>query len=408
MSLIMTIRIAFKALGRNKLRTVLTMLGMIIGVAAVIAMVALGSGAQAQIEDAVKAQGTNLITISPGSMAMMGGVRGGAGTSTKLTEADAAAIRDMPQVAYVAETATAGQQQLVFGSMNWRTNVEGTNVDLPAIRSWAPMFGSFFTEEDVKSQGKVIVLGANVSDNLFGEGMDPTDTIIRVKNHQFKVLGVMSRKGASGGGLTNQDDQTFAPYTTVMKKLSGQPNLNRILVSARSADEVAATKAAIEDQLRMLHGIETGGTDDFTVQTLDDAIALRTQNTQTMTQLLAGVAFVSLVVGGIGIMNIMLVSVTERTREIGLRLAIGAKGSDVLFQFLIEAVVISLVGGAIGILLGYGVAWFVRTYNQWPTQIPPDAVFTAVVFSAFVGIFFGFYPAREAAGLDPIEALRFE
>jgi putative ABC transport system permease protein len=238
--------------------------------------------------------------------------------------------------------------------------------------------------------------------------MDPTDTIIRVKNHQFKVLGVMARKGASTGGGGNQDDQSFAPYTTVMKKLSGQTFLNRILVSARSADDVANTKAAIEDQLRMLHGIETGGTDDFTVQTLDDAIALRTQNTQTMTQLLAGVAFVSLVVGGIGIMNIMLVSVTERTREIGLRLAIGAKGSDVLFQFLIEAVVISLVGGAIGIILGYGVAWFVRTYNQWPTQIPPDAVFTAVVFSAFVGIFFGFYPARKAAGLDPIEALRFE
>ncbi|HEX5070124.1 MAG TPA: ABC transporter permease [Vicinamibacterales bacterium] len=408
MSIFMTLRIAFKALGRNKLRTVLTMLGMIIGVAAVIAMVALGSGAQAQIEEAVKAQGTNLITISPGSMAMMGGVRGGAGTSTRLTESDAAAIREMPQVAAVAETVTAGGQQLVYGGANWRTNIEGTNVDLPTIRSWAPMYGSFFTEEDVKSQAKVIVLGANVSDNLFGEGMDPTDTIIRVKTHQFKVLGVMARKGASGGGMTNQDDQTFAPYTTVMKKLQGQQFLNRILAQARSADETAETKAAIEDQLRMLHGIETGGTDDFTVQTLDDAIALRTQNTQTMTQLLAGVAFVSLVVGGIGIMNIMLVSVTERTREIGLRLAIGAKGSDVLFQFLIEAVVISLVGGAIGILLGYGVAWFVRTYNQWPTQIPPDAVFTAVVFSAFVGIFFGFYPARKAAGLDPIEALRFE
>jgi len=406
MSLLMTLRIAFKALGRNKLRTVLTMLGMIIGVAAVIAMVALGSGAQAQIEEAVKAQGTNLITISPGNVSA-GGVRGGAGTSTKLTEADAAAIRDMPQVAAVAETVTASGQQLVYGGANWRTNIEGTNVDLPQIRSWAPMYGSFFTEEDVKSQAKVIVLGANVSDQLFGEGMDPTDTIIRVKTHQFKVLGVMSRKGSSSVGQ-NQDDQTFAPYTTVMKKLQGQQFLNRILASARSADETALTKAAIEDQLRMLHGIETGGTDDFTVQTLDDAIALRTQNTQTMTQLLAGVAFVSLVVGGIGIMNIMLVSVTERTREIGLRLAIGAKGSDVLFQFLIEAVVISLVGGAIGILLGYGVAWFVRTYNQWPTQIPPDAVFTAVVFSAFVGIFFGFYPARKAAGLDPIEALRFE
>jgi putative ABC transport system permease protein len=405
MSLLMTLRIAFKALNRNKLRTALTMLGMIIGVAAVIAMVALGNGATAMIEEAIKAQGTNLITISPGS-ANTGGVRGGMGTSTRLTEGDAAAIRDMPQIAYAVESATSGQQ-LIYGALNWRTNVEGTNVDLPAIRSWQTMYGSFFTPEDVKSAAKVIVLGANVSDYLFGEGVDPTDTIIRVRNHQFKVLGVMARKGAATGGQ-NQDDQTFAPYTTVMKKLSGQTFLNRVYASARSADAVADTKAAVENTLRIQHGIETGGTDDFIVQTLDDVVALRTQQTQTMTSLLAGVAFVSLVVGGIGIMNIMLVSVTERTREIGLRLAIGARGSDVLFQFLIEAVVISLAGGAIGIGLGYVAAWFVKTYNGWPTQIPPDAVFTAVVFSAVVGIFFGFYPARKAAGLDPIEALRFE
>ena len=405
MSLLMTIRIAFKALNRNKLRTVLTMLGMIIGVAAVIAMVALGNGAKTQIEDAIKAQGTNLITINPGSF-NAGGARGGAGTSTRLTEADAAGLRDMPQLAAVVESASS-PQQLVYGSMNWRTTIEGTNVDLPQIRSWSMMYGSFFTPEDVKSAAKVIVLGANVSDYLFGENVDPTDTIIRVKTHQFKVLGVMARKGAAAGGQ-NQDDQSFAPYTTVMKKLSGQTFLNRIYASARSADGVADAKAAVENQLRIMHGIETGGTDDFTVQTLDDVVALRTQQTDTMTSLLAGVAFVSLVVGGIGIMNIMLVSVTERTREIGLRLAIGARGSDVLFQFLIEAVVISLVGGAVGIGLGYVAAWFVRTYNQWPTQVPPDAIFTAVVFSAFVGIFFGFYPARKAAGLDPIEALRFE
>ena len=407
MSLLMTLRIAFKALSRNKLRTVLTMLGMIIGVAAVIAMVALGSGAQATIEDQVKAQGTNLITIRSGSITT-GAARGGAGTSTRLSEADAQAIRDLPNVAYVAESASQGGIQLIYGGMNWRTTIEGTNVDLPSIRSWPLQFGTFFTPEDVKAQAKVIVLGANVSDQLFGEGMDPTDVTIRVRNHQFKILGVMSRKGASTGGMGSQDDQSFAPYTTVMKKLSGQTFLGSILASARSADEVADAKAAIENVLRMQHGIETGGTDDFTVQTLDDIVALRTQTTQTMTSLLAGVAFVSLVVGGIGIMNIMLVSVTERTREIGLRLAIGARGSDVLFQFLIEAVVISLVGGAIGIAMGYAVAWFVRTYNEWPTVIPPDAVFTAVVFSAFVGIFFGFYPARKAASLDPIEALRFE
>ena len=405
MSIFMTIRIAMKALARNKLRTALTMLGMIIGVAAVIAMVALGSGAQAMIEDQVKAQGTNLITIFPG-FSMGGGAKGGAGSSTRLVEEDAKALRDLPEVAYVCEAVNT-RSQLIYGNQNWQTNIEGTNVDLPLIRSWQMMYGGFFTAEDVRSANKVIVLGANVSDNLFGEGVDPTDTIIRVRNHVFKVLGVMARKGASGGGQ-NQDDQVFAPYTTVMKKLSGQQNLNRILVSAKSAEEVASAAQSVDALLRARHEIAPGDTADFTVQTQDDIVALRTQTTSTMTTLLAGVAFVSLVVGGIGIMNIMLVSVTERTREIGLRLAIGARSSDVLFQFLIEAVVISLVGGAIGIALGYGVAWGVRTYQQWPTLVPPDAVVTAVVFSAFVGIFFGFYPARKAAGLDPIEALRFE
>jgi putative ABC transport system permease protein len=406
MSLFMTFRIAFKALGRNKLRTALTMLGMIIGVAAVIAMVALGSGAQATVEAQIMSTGTNLITIMPGNFTQ-GAARGGGGSNTRLMEVDATALRELGQIAMVTEVAST-RSQLISGNTNWNTSIEGVNVDMPQIRSWQLQYGGFFTPEDVRTAAKVIVLGANVSDMLFGEGVDPTDTTIRVRNHVFKVLGVMTRKGASGGGMTNQDDQCFAPYTTVMKKLSGQQNLNRILASARSADDIAGTKAAVEAALRQMHGITPGDSDDFTVQTQEDQVALRTQTTQTMTSLLAGVAFVSLVVGGIGIMNIMLVSVTERTREIGLRLAIGARGSDVLFQFLIEACVISLVGGAIGIVLGYGVAWAVEFYQEWPTVIPPDAVFTAVAFSAVVGIFFGFYPARKAAGLDPIEALRFE
>ena len=407
MSLLMTFRIAFKALSRNKLRTALTMLGMIIGVAAVIAMVALGSGAQATVEAQIMATGTNLITIMPGNFTAPGAARGGGGTSTKLVEADAEAIRELPEIGLVSEVVST-RTQLIYGNQNWSTGIEGTSVDLPAIRSWQMMYGGFFTPEDVKSANKVIVLGANVSDNLFGEGVDPTDTIIRVRNHVFKVLGVMARKGAGAGGMQNQDDQSFAPYTTVMKKLSGQQNLNRILASARTADDVSGGKATIEATLRQMHQITPGDADDFTVQTQEDQVALRTQTTQTMTSLLAGVAFVSLVVGGIGIMNIMLVSVTERTREIGLRLAIGARSSDVLFQFLIEAVVISLVGGAIGIGVGYLVAWLVEVYQQWPTMIPPDAVFTAAAFSGVVGIFFGFYPARKAAALDPIEALRFE
>jgi putative ABC transport system permease protein len=405
MSILMTLRIAFKALGRNKLRTSLTMLGMIIGVAAVIAMVALGTGAKAMIEAQVMTAGTNLITVMPGfSMTM--GAKGGGGSNTKLVEDDAKAIRELPMVAYVSENAST-RSQLIYGNQNWMTSVEGVNADLPAIRSWQMQYGTFFSEEDVRSTNKVLVLGANVSDQLFGEGVDPTDQPIRVRNHQFKILGVMARKGASGMGQ-NQDDQTFAPFTTVMKRLSGQFNLNRIYASSRTAEEVNDAAAAITNLLRIRHEIQPGDTDDFMVQTLEDVVALRTQATNTMTSLLAGVAFVSLVVGGIGIMNIMLVSVTERTREIGLRLAIGARGSDVLFQFLIEAVVISLVGGAIGIGVGYGASELIGKYNQWQTLIPPDAVATAVLFSGVVGIFFGFYPARKAAGLDPIEALRFE
>jgi putative ABC transport system permease protein len=405
MSLLMTIRIAFKALGRNKLRTALTMLGMIIGVAAVIAMVALGKGASATIEEQVKSAGTNLLTIMPGSF-NMGGVRGGGGTSTRLVQSDADAIRALPEIEYVAESAST-RTQLIFGAQNWNTNVEGTNVDLPIIRSWPLKYGTFFSPEDVKGAAKVIVLGSNVADNLFGEDVDPTDSIIRVRNQVFRVLGVMASKGAGSGG-TNLDDQAFVPYTTVLKKLSGNQYLNRIYASARSADMVNAAAASITNEMRSRHEIVPGDPDDFMVQTLDDIVALRTQTTSTMTSLLAGIAGVSLLVGGIGIMNIMLVSVTERTREIGLRLAIGARGSDVLMQFLIEAIVISLVGGSIGIAMGYGISTFVRLYNDWPAVVPPDAVVMATGFSAIVGVFFGFYPARKAAGLDPIEALRFE
>jgi putative ABC transport system permease protein len=401
----MTFRIAFKALGRNKLRTALTMLGMIIGVAAVIAMVALGSGARAMIEDQVRATGTNLITITPGST-NAGGVKGGGGSGTRLTPEDAEALRELPEAQYVAESVNT-RSQVIYASANWNTQIEGTNVDLPAIRSWQVQYGSFFSPEDVKAAAKVAVLGANVATTLFGEGVDPTDTQIRVRNHVFRVLGVMTSKGAGSGGM-NQDDQIFVPYTTVMKKLQGQQHVNRIYVSARSADTLAQTQAAVAAVLRARHEIAPGDPDDFTAQTQDEVVALRTQTANTMTMLLAGIAAVSLVVGGIGIMNIMLVSVTERTREIGLRMAIGARGSDVLLQFLIEAVVISLVGGGIGIGLGYLASQGLEVYMQSRTLIPPDAVALAVGCSATVGILFGFLPARKASSLDPIEALRFE
>jgi putative ABC transport system permease protein len=404
MSILMTFRIAFKALARNKMRTALTMLGMIIGVAAVIAVVALGTGAQQMIEDQVKTAGTNLITILAGSV-NTGGVRSGAGNSSRLTPEDAQMLRDLPEIQYVAES-TGTRVQLIYANQNWSTQVEGTNVDLPAIRSWGLKYGTFFTEEDVKSAAKVAVLGSNVADQLFGEGTDPTDSQIRVRNQIFRVLGVMESKGAGGGGI-NMDDQIFVPYTTVLKKLTGQTFIQRIYASAASADDVNNASAAITAALRTAHQTAPGE-DDFTVQTLDDIVALRTQTTNTMRDLLAGVAGVSLVVGGIGIMNIMLVSVTERTREIGLRLAIGARSSDVLLQFLLEAIAISIAGGGIGIVMGYLVSELLRVYQGMATSVPLNAVVMAVLFSAGVGIFFGFYPARKAAGLDPIDALRFE
>jgi putative ABC transport system permease protein len=401
----MTLRIAFRALKRNKLRTGLTMLGMIIGVSAVITMTALGTGAQAQIEERIRGAGTNMISIFPGS-ANVGGVKQGAGSSSRLVPDDAKTLRDVPEVEYVSEGLQT-RQQVVYGSQNWSTNIVGVNTDYTSIKSWPLKYGSFFTDADVQAAAKVCTLGINVAENLFGQDVDPTGIEIRVRNHIFRVLGVMGPKGSSSSGQ-NQDDQILAPYTTVMKKIQGTENLQYILVGAKSADGIQAASDAVTGQLRLAHKIEPGDDDDFRVQTQDDMVAMQTQTTQTMTSLLAGIAGVSLVVGGIGIMNIMLVSVTERTRAIGLRLAIGARGYDVLSQFLIEAVVISLVGGATGIAVGYFVSDLLTTYQQMPTSIPMAAVIQAVAFSAGVGIFFGFYPARKAAGLDPIEALRFE
>jgi len=369
-------------------------------------MVALGTGAQAMIEEQVKTAGTNLVTIYAGSAQAAGGVRGGAGSSSRLTPEDATMLREVPGVQYVAES-SGTRLQLIYGNQNWNTSVEGTSPDLPAIRSWPIKFGSFFTEEDVRSGAKVVVLGSNVADTLFGQGVDPTDIQIRVRNHVFRVLGVMSTKGSSGGGM-NMDDQVFIPHTTLTKRISGQQFLQRIYVSAASADVIPTVIAGVTAALRTEHGLQPGEEDDFMIQTLDDIVALRTQTANTMTNLLAGIAGVSLVVGGIGIMNIMLVSVTERTREIGLRLAIGARSFDVLLQFLIEAIVISIVGGAAGIAIGYLVSELLRAYQGMAASIPLNAVLIAVLFSAGVGIFFGFYPARKAAGLDPIVALKFE
>jgi putative ABC transport system permease protein len=405
MSAVMTFRIAFKALGRNKMRTALTMLGMIIGVGAVITLVAMGNGATAVIEDQIKGAGTNMITVNAGNFTA-GGARGGMGSATSLTVDDAEAIRDeVPGVQYLS-AGVQNRYQVVAGNANWFTRIQGTDVDLPIIRSWPTRIGSFFSTQDVSSASKVAVLGSTVVTQLFGEGADPTGQIIRIRNQPFRVIGVLSSKGQGMG--EDNDDQILVPYTTIQKKLMGIQNIQNVTVSAASPDETTKVADAIAVLLRSRHQIIPGQDDDFMVRTQEEISELRTQALGTMTTLLAGIAGVSLVVGGIGIMNIMLVSVTERTREIGLRMAIGAKGRDVLLQFLVEAVALSLLGGGVGIALGFGIAEGMARWMSWPAKVAPDAVAMAFGFAAATGVFFGFYPAQKAARLDPIDALRFE
>ncbi|HZR23464.1 MAG TPA: ABC transporter permease [Vicinamibacterales bacterium] len=401
----MVFRIAFKALGRNKMRTALTMLGMIIGVAAVITMVALGTGAQTSIESQIQSAGTNMIIVSAGNFTQ-GGVRQGQGNASTLTPDDAQAMRSVQGVQYVAAGVNT-RGQIVAGNQNWGTQIQGTDVDMTAIRSWPVQTGAFFSPQDVATASKVAVLGSVVRDQLFGPDEDPTGQVVRINNQPFTVSGVMASKGQSGMGQ-DQDDVVFVPYTTVMKKLRGITYIQQAQVSATSANDTTATADRIAALLRVRHKIQPGDPDDFMARTMEEMAAVRVQATQTMTALLASIAGVSLLVGGIGIMNIMLVSVTERTREIGLRMAIGARGRDVLLQFLVEAVVLSLFGGTIGIGLGFALSQGVTFWMNWPTAVSAQAVLVAFGFAAITGVFFGFYPARKAAALDPIDALRFE
>ena len=406
MSILMTITVAIKALRRNAMRTALTALGMIIGVAAVIVMVAIGTGARTSIENQIRSAGSNIVMVNAGSGGF-GPVRQGQGAVTSLTADDADAIRTtVPGIRYVSPGLNS-RTQIIAETSNWNTQVQGTSEELPELRSWPIQMGSFFSAQDVRAAAKVAVLGSATRDQLFGVGADPVGATIRINNQPFRVIGVLSSKGQAAMGQ-DQDDVVMTPYTTVQKKLLGVQHVSGITISATDDADLDAVSAEIATLLRERHKLAVGADDDFSIRTQAEMTTMLTATTNTMTYLLAGIAAVSLLVGGIGIMNIMLVSVTERTREIGLRLSVGARDLDVLAQFLIEALVLSLAGGAIGILAGFGFSYGVSRVMQWTTVVTPESVALSFGVAAAIGVFFGFYPARKAASLDPIDALRYE
>jgi putative ABC transport system permease protein len=399
------LRMAMRSILKNKMRTMLTMLGIVIGVGAVIVMVAIGNGAQSQIKRQISSLGTNLIVVTAGS-AQQGGVSQGAQTFNRLTIDDVDAIkRDATLLAAVSPVIVT-RTQVVAGSGNWRAEVNGVSTDYLVIRDWPVSSGALFTDDDVAAKRTVLLLGATVARNLFPDG-DPVGMEIRLGKTPFTVVGVLAPKGQTANG-SDQDDVVLVPYTTAQTRLNGFSFLGQILASAASPSQLAAAQDEIRGIMRDAHGIPPGGTDDFTVRDQTAIATAATSTSSIMTSLLAAIASISLVVGGIGIMNIMLVSVTERTREIGIRMAIGARGADVLMQFLVESIVMCLLGGLVGLAAGVGGATIVAHLTGWSIATPVSAVFLAIGFSAAVGIFFGFYPARKAAALDPIQALRFE
>ncbi len=403
-----TIRISLRALRVNKMRSALTMLGIIIGVGAVIAMLAVGSGASQRISEQIASMGSNLLIILPGATTA-GGVRMGAGTQPTLSMGDAVAIlKESPAVSDVAPV-LGGVAQVVYANQNWSTGITGTTPGMLNVRDWPLAAGRPFTEQDVKSATKVCLLGQTVVDNLFG-GIDPIGKIVRIKKLPFTVIGVLARKGQSPTGQ-DQDDVIYVPVTTAQKKLFGTafPGMVRIImVKAKNTEDLDRAEKQIKELLRQRHHIGQKEEDDFTVRNLTQMMQAQEQSTKVMTILLGAIASVSLIVGGIGIMNIMLVSVTERTREIGIRMAVGAKTWDIRLQFIIEALTLSLIGGITGIIIGIAGSKILSMLAGWPTIVSPLSILLAFGFSGLVGIFFGFYPAYKASLLNPIEALRYE
>jgi putative ABC transport system permease protein len=410
MKTLASMRIALRALRVNRLRSGLTMLGIIIGVAAVIAMVAVGSGATARIQEQIQSIGSNLIIVLPGTITSSG-IRLGSGARRSLTEDDARAIAaECPSVAAVAPTVRGGAQ-VVAGEGNWATAIQGTTPEYLAIRDLPVISGRAFTDQDVDSAAKVALIGDTVARNLFGSA-DPVDQTIRIKNVPFTVIGLLTPKGQSPSGQ-DQDDIVLLPISSAKRNVLGgsaaAPRaVGSLMVQAAGAAVMSQAQHELETLLRQRHRIQPGQEDDFTIRNLSDVFAAQEASARVMSILLGAIASVSLIVGGIGIMNIMLVSVTERTREIGLRLAVGAKTQDILSQFLVEAVTLSVLGGIVGIALGMGASALISHFAQWSTLISPTAIALAFFFSGLVGVLFGYYPARRAALLDPIDALRYE